>query len=325
MAHDSFFSCPLLTADAADFPVRLTQRAHRVFTAGWNPIPFLRPFKYLALRWDEENDRPDWNYEKKYDPGTQILGRFPRLSVIVPKDDVEVLKDFVLDFGYWPLCGDGTQWYYPFAKFSRASHPGLLPLSNELLIELHPELFAPFREAGPAEQYGDAWGRQFARDTIAYRTYVGDTRAAVVVLTQPLIVAAYASDFDNVLLLRFPDAYGEEAVPHFELKPGRRLVTVNGFGNEGETVSDLRSDKPLTQWKNFQPIIGEFVSEDEARLAELRAQIEEEEWDRCAELAAARFKAGTTFRDGRPILSFMTPEFRKDYPYPYGDFVPTTL
>jgi hypothetical protein len=171
---------------------------------------------------------------------------------------------------------------------------------------------------------GDRTGQRFARDDIARRVYRGDTRAALVVQTDPLIVAAYSDEFDDVVLLRFPEPFGQRTVGRLDLRPARRLVTVNYYG-DGTPVSDLTPDPARTRWTNFQPVIGEFLSNDRDRLATLHAHIDESEWDRCAERAAARLREGVPLRDGRPLLSFLTPEFRQINPYPYAHFVPTRL
>jgi hypothetical protein len=326
MPHDDvIFSCPILRASEQDFPIRMTKRAHQAFTSGWYYIPFFRPHKGLVVTWDDENRTPAWDYSKSFDTNQQDLGHFPRLTVAVARDAVEDLQGFIMDYGHWPLYGDGVSWYYPFDRFNGASNPGKLILSDELLRELHPELYARYPVPKQVGMWpGDRTGQRYARDEIARKMYCGDTRAALVIQTQPLIVAAYSSDLDQVVLLRFPEPFGQRAVQKFHLRPASRLISPNGYG-DGVPVSDLTPDPSRTRWTNFQPNIGEFLSTDRERLDYLHSNIEEDEWARCAELAAERMKLGSTLRDGRPLLSFLTPEFHDTCRYPYADFVPIRL
>ena len=49
----------------------------------------------------------------------------------------------------------------------------------------------------------------------------GDTRAAVVLSTDPLLIGQYSDELDAVLVLAFPDWVAGQ----YDLKPGKKLVS----------------------------------------------------------------------------------------------------
>jgi hypothetical protein len=182
-----------------------------------------------------------------------------------------------------------------------ASDPGRLTLSPPMLRRLQPELF------GVRSLFvRHAWGRRTlsARQTvdmIAEHLGCGDTRAALVAGTAPLIVAAYTDELDCVVLLRFPDWLTAE----HKLKPGRRLLTVNTYGKGKRTAPDLQEGSgALHQWTNYYPLIAEFLSADIDRMAARKQAIDTAEWHRAAKLAERLMRQpNPSVRDGRPLWS----------------------
>src|SRR5262249_51250149 len=63
----------------------------------------------------------------------------------------------------------------------------------------------------------------------------GDSRAAIVVCTAPLLVAAYSDELDCIAMLRFPNTFAEE----YKLWVGSRLLTVNTYGRGQKYDEDL--------------------------------------------------------------------------------------
>jgi hypothetical protein len=55
-------------------------------------------------------------------------------------------------------------------------------------------------------------------------------------------------------------------------------------------------------WGNFGPVIADFLTDDHARLAQRKAEIEEEEWRRAEERGREYMERnGGKTRDGRPL------------------------
>ena len=179
---------------------------------------------------------------------------------------------------------------------SFASDPGQIALSDEKLRVLRPELCTL---------------RQHLRELLGLafpqRTYLrehlqnGDSRAAVVVSTDPLLVATYTGELDCVVMLEFPLHFVED----YGLKTGTKLLTVNTYRRENEIDADLIPGPEAGQhWTGLHPIIAEFVSDDENRIRQRKKEIEQEEWRRAYQLGTAYLKARPgVVRDGRPVLA----------------------
>ena len=141
-----------------------------------------------------------------------------------------------------------TQYVNPL---SRASDP--------VGVRLNPDKLRYFREQGWHWLF--RWLLRRRTPDEAFTAYLaqGDSRAAVVLQTEPdLIVAAYTDEMDAVLLLRFPTALIEqyELVKGQRLKPGckfRQAVSSHGvvarlaerptLSGPHERVSIVRHDK----------------------------------------------------------------------------------
>jgi hypothetical protein len=321
------FSCPVLTAADPDFPVFVTQRAHDYLTNRFNRIFRLPAFQSIVVKQNDESRSFTFDYGHTLLPGQAWEAQVGKLRLVVPRDEAEEMPNgLVLDYGDWPPRLSGVTLNWPVDQ-TVASDPGKLRLSDALLKELHPEFYSP--PPGLLARWqgeGNAAGQAAARDFLARTLHAGDTRAAVVVLTRPLVIACYTDDFDNVVLLRFPDAWAENAQRRHALRVGTRLVSVNNF-EDWRAAPDLEKtdDSPQSNWTNFHPIIAHFVSEDHDRLSALVANIDEEEWHRCAELGATRLREGVLCRDGRPWLSALAAAWHRDIRYPHATYVPSRL
>lgn len=181
-----------------------------------------------------------------------------------------------------------------------ASDPGRVTLSRRRLARLCPEFGDPGGGAvARIENLLNDRNADIAR--MADHLENGDSRAAVVVSTSPLLVSAYTDELDCVALLRFPDAF----VRDYELSVGSRLLTVNRYGGGGPLARDLENGPASHgRWTNFQPLIADFLSDDRARIAARKAQIPEREWELALSLGQRWMAArGTAARDGRPNRS----------------------
>lgn len=180
-----------------------------------------------------------------------------------------------------------------------ASHPGRIRLSHEKLHRFHPELYP---DSGLAVFVSAILtNRTFYLTHIEEHLMYGDSRAALVVRRDPILVAAYTDELDCVAMLRFP----KEVENDYPLEVGTRLLTVNTYSRieDVPVVPDLQ---PGEQWfrryGNFSPFIAEFLSDDLARIEARKAEIEAEEWERAGRMAAEYLKRhGERARDGRPL------------------------
>ena len=178
-----------------------------------------------------------------------------------------------------------------------ASHPGLVLLSQSKLKRLEPDLFPSWwwKVCNAA-----AWKKlEYFRIHIEEHLNNGDSRAAIVLKTRPLVVAAYTDELDCVALLRFP---GELAVED-NLKEGSRLLTVNTYRwREQGIAPDLTfGEGDYKRYGNFAPFIAEFLSDDKEHIEQRKAQIGEDEWQRTWQMANEYVtRCGWIARDGCP-------------------------
>ena len=180
-----------------------------------------------------------------------------------------------------------------------ATDPGQIRLSHNKLRVLRPDLYglrglwqsclAYFRLRWPQRTY------------VAEQLQCGDSRAAVVISTAPLLVAAYTDELDCIAMLRFPD----EFVDHYHLQKGTRLLTVNCYGSLPDYDPDLiLGPKRIERWTGFHPVIADFLTDDVDRVEARKKQITEDEWQRTLDMGteyARRFPK--VARDGRPVYS----------------------
>jgi hypothetical protein len=182
---------------------------------------------------------------------------------------------------------------------STASNPGFFDLLPEKLARLHPELLPS----------GGIWHwieRRYGipekdLERIAYCLHEGDCRAAIVVSLSPLLIAAYSDEFDAVVLLRF----APRLAAVYDLAVGQRLVTVNNYEQSISRQTDFRpADGVSSPWTGFYPLIAEFLTDDLAKIKQVKEQISEEEWKRAYELGMQKvLQYWPLPRDGRPKFS----------------------
>ena len=182
-----------------------------------------------------------------------------------------------------------------------ASDPGGLTASDAKLRVLRPDLygFQGFRRK-VREAVGLDWKQ---REYIDEHLLNGDSRAALVVSTAPLLVAAYTDELDCVAIVGYPDEFVEE----YGLREGSGLLTINTYFRHIQPDVDLvPGPKSTGNWTGFHPMIAEFVSDDSARIEQRKAEIPDQEWRRAHRMGKAYLKERPGFaRDGRPPYSGM--------------------
>jgi hypothetical protein len=116
----------------------------------------------------------------------------------------------------------------------------------------------------------------------------GDARAAIVVHTDPVTVAAYSDEFDAVILLRIP----EEQCVGLNPRIGSKMIAVFNYLPSLNTPRDIfMGEQAGGEFRNAEPLIGDLLSDDIDRLQELRESISEAEWERARQLGEAGISA----------------------------------
>lgn len=190
---------------------------------------------------------------------------------------------------------------------SSASHPAGLQLSDARLRRLCPRLYLTTGLVGFARCFfGKGLGtRAYIRDMLVH----GDSRAAVVLSTDPVLVACYCDDLDGVCVLRFDPQILDEMV----LAPGDRLLTVLNSAalgrpaRPGEVAPDVvQGELADPRHVNFWPLVAEFLSDDADLIERRKADISDREYERCRALGQEHLRRlPGVVRDGRPDRSWV--------------------
>ncbi|MCP4504112.1 MAG: hypothetical protein GY822_29655 [Deltaproteobacteria bacterium] len=175
-----------------------------------------------------------------------------------------------------------------------------LSLDTELLSNLEPPLLAPpplWRELlGRADQK-----KMIAVHAIFTHLAFGECAPALVVDTEPLLVAVFSEKLDAVVVLRFDD----EVLCAKEIEVGARLLGIIQHDSD-IAAADLLESTMLnrnTGWTNFKPLIADFLSRDVLLIAKSVLELPSSSWTRCEELSQDFMNKGAIPRDGRPSFS----------------------
>jgi hypothetical protein len=186
---------------------------------------------------------------------------------------------------------------------TRATDPGRIVLSHPRLKKLLPELYGLSGLYYRLKAYFER--RPSALVFVEEHLLHGDSRAAVVISTDPLLIAAYTDELDCVALLEYSEELADELVDEYSLRPGKRLLTVNTYKREDTFDDDLDiGPRNLKRWTGFHPIIADFVSEDSRRIARRIQEIGEAEYQRARAMGQAYVNEHPgVARDGRPCYA----------------------
>jgi hypothetical protein len=131
----------------------------------------------------------------------------------------------------------------------------------------------------------------------------GGSGPALVMATDPLLVASYSQNIDGVALLRFPTAL----VSEYKLRYGSRLLTVLAGCVGAKLARDLEHGP--NSWRdctNFLPFIADFLTDDLEQLEQRKVGIEERWWVWTQELGERYIRTNRyRARDGRPPRSWI--------------------
>ena len=184
---------------------------------------------------------------------------------------------------------------------SYASDPGGVTASEAKLRALHPEIYEPPPFWLKIARTVARKGPEDALARLSHYMTNGDSRAAVVIQTSPLLVAAYTDELDCVAMLEFPQVL----VKQYKLELGSELLTVNIYWGGLKIARDLTAGPENTgRYANFQPTIADFMSDDLKRIARRKREISRAEWDRTIDLGMTYVEQNPgVARDGRPLRS----------------------
>lgn len=124
----------------------------------------------------------------------------------------------------------------------------------------------------------------------------GDTQPAVVVSTNPLLIAAYSDEMDAVVMLRFP----EEFAGQYNLSVGSRLTTSNVYSSGASVADDIHvGEKYSHLYTNFVPIVQLFLGKKDEKITEKINLFGEDKWQAVSEKADDYVRLyPNCFRDG---------------------------
>lgn len=185
-------------------------------------------------------------------------------------------------------------------RSTQAVDRGGFKLSKQKIRKFHPPLFGVRAWLHDLSIQSERLRTSHLVQMLSDHVQFGDSRAAVVLSTDPLLIAAYSDDLDAVTVVQFERSLVDE----HRLGPGTRLVTVNTFEDDGRLATDLvRGPKARGSWTNFWPMIAEFSCDDVEAIEARKRTIKDAEWQRTTELGRAFVSSGRRPRDGRPLMS----------------------
>lgn len=180
-----------------------------------------------------------------------------------------------------------------------AFNPGLFDLNKSKLKALRPQLFG----LRLGVKNIDTW------QNIYTQLNDGDIEPAVVVSTDPLLVACYSDDMDAVALFCFPQEVGLARGWHL----GTRLIATAAYNSllmKGNKDLDC-GPRNCGRFKAYGPVIADLYTDNTERLERKKREIPQELWDYTTAL-------GLRYVESHPGMA------RDGLGFPYADAVPIT-
>lgn len=182
-----------------------------------------------------------------------------------------------------------------------AFNPGLFEVDMGKLKKLRPEIFQPIRFAMASNLDSKSYIQMQMND--------GDIQTAVVVSTDPLLVACRSEDLDAVVLQCYPADLGRAR----GWEVGTCLLiccTYNGYGPLRKNKDIDPSPRANPKFKSFGPILADLYAADTAYLERKKSEIPQVMWQTAWEMGKAYMAAhpgmarnglALSFRDSEPI------------------------
>ena len=225
---------------------------------------------------------PEILSDEDYDRRKHVRFEEDGCQILVSREDINALDGWTL-VGVETLFEDFS-FYRRRDAITASTHPARLKLSKRLLQNVEPEFRGQQLKHWQEKDRQQGTSRvEGTVETLATHLDRGDARAALVAAISPdVLVAAYTDELDCIAMLRFP----HDIADIYDLEAGTRLITCNFYQKTDYGVALDLSPGPETseRWDDFHPLIGNFLSADDERLAELELEIPPEEWQRTEEL-----------------------------------------
>lgn len=197
------------------------------------------------------------------------------------------------------------------------SRPPSTHATHEAGVEVDPRLASRFERlfpgciGGPLNLLFRVVGAGTEMSRLCEQARHGDCRAAVVIAVNPVVIAAYSDELDDVALLKFD----QDFIGEIGFAVGNCLVSANSYLKEHPSsyARDVSQGKFSTgRYVNFHPVILDFITRDQSRLDTLRSQIEHDEWTRAYELGVEKLASRPELlRYGSPFRSMEAIQIRK--------------
>lgn len=183
------------------------------------------------------------------------------------------------------------------------NQPAKLTLSDEL-FDIWTDLYSD--KYGPKETMLDSAGRPLPwwKQTLSAALENCEPTAGVVVSLSPAIVAVYTLRLDAVVMLKYDDEFASDN----NWSVGSRLLFVNEHQKDidyAPNSTDLvRGELAQGDASFVFPICAELLTDDGARVNELKTALHEDIWSRCEQLGAeSAARKHLLPREGHPFDS----------------------
>lgn len=119
-------------------------------------------------------------------------------------------------------------------------------------------------------------------EMVSRALYYGDTQPAIVVSTDPLLIAAYSDEMDAVVLLRFDGDF----VQQYNLAIGDRLTTSNIYFTGAKFAQDIFvGEHYCNRYVDFVPIVQLFLGKKDDKIRAKTELFNEDVWNMVADKA----------------------------------------
>lgn len=173
-----------------------------------------------------------------------------------------------------------------------------IELNVSKLKFLIPEIFSPIQKL---KYKLKSWGLTSYIERIAEHIKLGDSQGAIVVKTNPLLIAAYNADIDCIVMLKFE----QKIQTKFNFKAKDKLICVNTFGSTPDLQSDLiPGGNNSGMWTLVHPIIADLISDSKVKLERRKNEIGDNGYEYIWKLANEYLeKKNGVYRNGKPFYA----------------------
>ncbi len=156
---------------------------------------------------------------------------------------------------------------------TQAENQAKVKFSNKKYYSFRNKIFAKFSARFRADMnYG----------YVSRALCFGDTQPAVVVSTDPLLIAAYSDEMDAVVMLRFLNEFAEL----YNLSAGTRLTTSTVYSYGARVAEDIHVGENYScQFADFIPIVQLFIGKNDDKIMQKTELFGENIWQTVSQKA----------------------------------------